>query len=217
VRKSSPPGQAEQDDLRLAVLVDRARLQIGLVQSILPSVNAVFIALRINKMNRETLQQITTSKLIGAADCSSIGLVVRQALIPRRVRPWCRAGPDPAGEGNFLNGLTHQQFDTLVLIWFSRWCALLPLVVAVHKLGSSRSTALWSRRLPGGPCLQTASRLTDQKLQPQAIRHAASDQHRALQVKRAAPGLALLCRDAKAYAERDKFRTLIAPHLHMAR
>jgi putative ABC transport system permease protein len=73
--------QAEQEDLLLASVVDRARRQIGLFLGILLSVSAVVIALIIYTMTMEKLKQIATLKLIGAPDRTIVGLIVQQALI----------------------------------------------------------------------------------------------------------------------------------------
>jgi putative ABC transport system permease protein len=73
--------QAEQEQLLLASVVDRARRQIGLFLSILLTVSAVVIALIIYTMTMEKLKQIATLKLIGAPDRTIIGLIVQQALI----------------------------------------------------------------------------------------------------------------------------------------
>jgi putative ABC transport system permease protein len=73
--------QAEQEELLLASVVDRARRQIGLFLAILLSVSAVVIALIIYMMTMEKLKQIATLKLIGAPDRTIIGLIVQQALI----------------------------------------------------------------------------------------------------------------------------------------
>lgn len=73
--------QAEQEQLLLASVVDRARRQIGLFLGILLSVSAVVIALIIYTMTMEKLKQIATLKLIGAPDRTIVGLIVQQALI----------------------------------------------------------------------------------------------------------------------------------------
>lgn len=73
--------QAEQEDLLLASVVDKARRQIGLFLGILLSVSAVVIALIIYTMTMEKLKQIATLKLIGAPDRTIIALIVQQALI----------------------------------------------------------------------------------------------------------------------------------------
>ena len=73
--------QAEQENLLLASVVDRARRQIGLFLAILLSVSAVVIALIIYTMTMEKLKQIATLKLIGAPDRTIIGLIVQQSLI----------------------------------------------------------------------------------------------------------------------------------------
>lgn len=73
--------QAEQEELLLVSVVDRARRQIGLFLGILLTVSAVVIALIIYTMTMEKLKQIATLKLIGAPDRAIIGLIVQQALI----------------------------------------------------------------------------------------------------------------------------------------
>lgn len=73
--------QAEQEELLLASVVDRARRQIGLFLGILLSVSAVVIALIIYTMTMEKLKQIATLKLIGAPDRTIVALIVQQAMI----------------------------------------------------------------------------------------------------------------------------------------
>ena len=73
--------QAEQEELLLASVVDKARRQIGLFLGILLSVSAVVIALIIYTMTMEKLKQIATLKLIGAPDRTIIALIVQHALI----------------------------------------------------------------------------------------------------------------------------------------
>lgn len=73
--------QAEQEELLLVSVVDRARRQIGLFLGILLSVSAVVIALIIYTMTMEKLKQIATLKLIGAPDRTIVGLIVQQAVI----------------------------------------------------------------------------------------------------------------------------------------
>ena len=73
--------QAEQEELLLASVVDKARRQIGLFLGILLSVSAVVIALIIYTMTMEKLKQIATLKLIGAPDRTIVALIVEQALI----------------------------------------------------------------------------------------------------------------------------------------
>lgn len=73
--------QADQENILLASVVDRARRQIGLFLGILLAVSAVVIALIIYTMTMEKLKQIATLKLIGAPDRTIVGLIVQQALI----------------------------------------------------------------------------------------------------------------------------------------
>ncbi len=73
--------QAEQEEILLVSVVDKARRQMGLFLAILLSVAAVVIALIIYTMTMEKLKQIATLKLIGAPDRTIVGLIVQQALI----------------------------------------------------------------------------------------------------------------------------------------
>ena len=73
--------QAEQEQLLLVSVVDKARRQIGLFLIILLTVSAVVIALIIYTMTMEKLKQIATLKLIGAPDRTIVALIVQQALI----------------------------------------------------------------------------------------------------------------------------------------
>lgn len=72
--------QAEQEDLLLRSVVDRARRQIGLFLAILLTVSAVVIALIVYTMTMEKLKQIATLKLIGAPDRTIVGLIVQQSI-----------------------------------------------------------------------------------------------------------------------------------------
>lgn len=72
--------QAEQEDILIKSVVDKARKQIGLFLGILLTVSAVVIALIIYTMTMEKLKQIATLKLIGAPDRVIVGLIVQQSL-----------------------------------------------------------------------------------------------------------------------------------------
>lgn len=72
--------QAEQEDILIKSVVDKARKQIGLFLGILLTVSAVVIALIIYTMTMEKLKLIATLKLIGAPDRVIIGLIVQQSL-----------------------------------------------------------------------------------------------------------------------------------------
>ena len=72
--------QAEQEEILIKSVVDKARKQIGLFLGILLTVSAVVIALIIYTMTMEKLKQIATLKLIGAPDRTIIGLIVQQSL-----------------------------------------------------------------------------------------------------------------------------------------
>lgn len=72
--------QAEQEDILIKSVVDKARKQIGLFLGILLTVSAVVIALIIYTMTMEKLKQIATLKLIGAPDRTIIALIVQQSV-----------------------------------------------------------------------------------------------------------------------------------------
>jgi putative ABC transport system permease protein len=72
--------QADQEQLLIKSVVDRARRQIGLFLGILLTVSAVVIALIVYTMTMEKLKQIATLKLIGAPDRTIVGLIVQQAI-----------------------------------------------------------------------------------------------------------------------------------------
>jgi len=72
--------QADQEQILIQSVVDRARRQIGLFLGILLTVSAVVIALIIYTMTMEKLRQIATLKLIGAPDRTIIGLIVQQSI-----------------------------------------------------------------------------------------------------------------------------------------
>ncbi len=72
--------QADQEQILVKSVVDKARKQIGLFLGILLTVSAVVIALIIYTMTMEKLKQIATLKLIGAPDRTIIGMIVQQSL-----------------------------------------------------------------------------------------------------------------------------------------
>lgn len=72
--------EAEQEDILMQSVVERARKQIGLFTAILLVVSAVIIALILYTMTMDKLREIATLKLIGAPDRTIIGLILQQAL-----------------------------------------------------------------------------------------------------------------------------------------
>ncbi|MGB5559720.1 MAG: ABC transporter permease [Paracoccaceae bacterium] len=72
--------QADQEEILIKSVVDKARKQIGLFLGILLTVSAVVIALIIYTMTMEKLKQIATLKLIGAPDRTIIALIVQQSV-----------------------------------------------------------------------------------------------------------------------------------------
>lgn len=120
--------QAEQENLLLASVVDRARRQIGLFLGILLTVSAVVIALIIYTMTMEKLKQIATLKLIGAPDRTIIGLIVQQALI---------LGGAGWGIGLVLILLVKDNFPRRVLLEPFNVMVLAGIVTAVCLLASA--------------------------------------------------------------------------------
>ena len=72
--------EAEQEDILMQSVVERARKQIGLFTAILLVVSAVIIALILYTMTMDKIREIATLKLIGAPDRTIIGLILQQAL-----------------------------------------------------------------------------------------------------------------------------------------
>lgn len=72
--------EAEQEQMLLQSVVEKARKQIGLFTATLLIVSAVIIALLIYTMTMDKKREIATLKLIGAPDRTIIGLVLEQAL-----------------------------------------------------------------------------------------------------------------------------------------
>lgn len=140
--------QAEQENLLLASVVDRARRQIGLFLAILLSVSAVVIALIIYTMTMEKLKQIATLKLIGAPDRTIIGLIVQQALI---------LGASGLGIGlalillvkdNFPRRVVLEPFNALVLTGI----ILVVCIVASGLAGQQPQGATGRQRQASGLC-----------------------------------------------------------------
>lgn len=72
--------QAEQENILIRSVVEKARKQIGLFTALLLVVSAVIIALIIYTMTIDKIREIATLKLIGAPDRTIIGLIVQQSL-----------------------------------------------------------------------------------------------------------------------------------------
>lgn len=72
--------QADQEQMLLHSVVEKARKQIGLFTATLLMVSGVIIALLIYTMTMDKKREIATLKLIGAPDRTIIGLVLEQAL-----------------------------------------------------------------------------------------------------------------------------------------
>ncbi len=72
--------QAEQEDLLLTAVVDKARKQIGLFTVTLLTVSTVVISLIVYTMTMDKIREIATLKLIGAPDRTIVGLILQQAV-----------------------------------------------------------------------------------------------------------------------------------------
>jgi putative ABC transport system permease protein len=72
--------QANQEDMLLSAVVDKARKQIGMFTVTLLIVSTVIIALIVHTMTLDKAREIATLKLIGAPDRTILGLIVQQAL-----------------------------------------------------------------------------------------------------------------------------------------
>jgi putative ABC transport system permease protein len=72
---------AEQANLLMRSVVNRARVQLGMFTVVLLFVSAVIIALIIYTMTMDKVREIATLKLIGAPDRMIVGLVMQQALL----------------------------------------------------------------------------------------------------------------------------------------
>lgn len=72
--------QAEQEEMLLTSVVDKARKQIGLFTVTLLLVSTVIIALIVYTMTMDKLREIATLKLIGAPDRTIVALIVQQSL-----------------------------------------------------------------------------------------------------------------------------------------
>lgn len=72
--------QAEQEDLLLTAVVDKARKQIGLFTVTLLTVSTVVIALIVYTMTMDKVREIATLKLIGAPDRTIVALILQQAM-----------------------------------------------------------------------------------------------------------------------------------------
>ena len=72
--------QAEQEELLLTAVVDKARKQIGLFTITLLTVSTVIIALIVYTMTMDKIREIATLKLIGAPDRTIVGLILQQAV-----------------------------------------------------------------------------------------------------------------------------------------
>lgn len=72
--------QAEQEQLLLTAVVDKARKQIGLFTMTLLTVSTVVISLIVYTMTMDKIREIATLKLIGAPDRTIVSLILQQAV-----------------------------------------------------------------------------------------------------------------------------------------
>ncbi|MEO5336407.1 MAG: ABC transporter permease [Magnetospirillum sp. WYHS-4] len=119
--------QAEQEELLLSSLVDKARKQIGLFTILLLIVSAVVIALIVYTMTLDKTREIATLKLIGAPDRAIVGLILQQALA---------MGVIGFSTGAALVYSVHEHFPRRIVLLVGDDLILAGIVLAVCVLAS---------------------------------------------------------------------------------
>lgn len=107
--------QAEQEQLLLESVVERARRQIGLFTTTLLAVSTVIIALIVYTLTMDKMREIATLKLIGAPDRAIIGLIVQQALAMGLIGFLAGAALIAAMADRFPRRVILEPFDGLAL------------------------------------------------------------------------------------------------------
>ncbi|MFB3817739.1 MAG: ABC transporter permease [Candidatus Methylomirabilales bacterium] len=118
---------ADQEEVLVKSVVERARQQILLFRIILLAVSTVVIALVIFTMTMEKTRDIATLKIIGAPDRKIAGLILQQALA---------LGVLGYGLGAVLISLTYEFFPRRVAILPFDQYVLLGIVVVICVLAS---------------------------------------------------------------------------------
>ena len=118
---------AEQEDVLLKSVIERARRQILLFRIILVLVSAVVIALIIYTMTLEKTRDIATLKIIGAPDWKIGGMILQEALA---------LGLLGYAAGGVLIGVSYTYFPRRVAILPFDQYVLLGIVVGICVAGS---------------------------------------------------------------------------------
>lgn len=111
----SAMSQADQENILLRAVVEKARRQIGLFTAILIVVSAVIIALIVYTMTMDKMREIATLKLIGASDRTIVGLIVQQAVAMGGIGFTLGAALIAAGQGIFPRRVVLLPEDGLAL------------------------------------------------------------------------------------------------------
>jgi putative ABC transport system permease protein len=118
---------AEQEDVLVRSLIERARQQLLLFRIILVVVVAVIIALIIYTLTLEKTRDIATLKVLGARDRTIAGLIVQEALA---------LGLVGYGLGAVLIAFTYEYFPRRVAVIAFDQAALLVVIVGICLLAS---------------------------------------------------------------------------------
>jgi putative ABC transport system permease protein len=118
---------AQQKDLLLSGMVDKARRQLGLFRVLLILISTIIMALIIYTLTLDKLHDIAMLKLIGARNRVIVGLILQQALI---------IGVLGYGLAYWLGTFAFPRFPRLVVIETPDLLQLAVIVVAISILAS---------------------------------------------------------------------------------
>ncbi|MHB1306673.1 MAG: ABC transporter permease [Limisphaerales bacterium] len=119
--------QAQQMDLLLSGMVDKARRQLGLFRVLLIIISTIIMALIIYTLTLDKLHDIAMLKLIGARNRVIVGLILQQSLL---------IGGLGYGLAWWLGGYAFPQFPRLVVIEMPDLLLLAGIVLAISILAS---------------------------------------------------------------------------------
>ena len=118
---------AQQQDLLLAGMVDKARRQLGLFRVLLILISTIIMALIIYTLTLDKLHDIAMLKLIGARNRVIVGLILQQALL---------IGVLGYGLAYWLGTFAFPRFPRLVVIETPDLLQLAVIVVGISVLAS---------------------------------------------------------------------------------
>ena len=118
---------AQQKDLLLAGMVDKARRQLGLFRVLLILISTIIMALIIYTLTLDKLHDIAMLKLIGARNRVIVGLILQQALL---------IGVLGYGLAYWLGTFAFPRFPRLVVIETPDSLQLAVIVVGISVLAS---------------------------------------------------------------------------------